>query len=162
MTFSWTAYRGDAYWHWEQTKRWCETLASAHPQWTVLEEIGRSGENEPIYLLTIGRNDGHQDHRPGLWLDGGTHAAEWTGVMSAIYTVSAWVEALARGDATEVDYFNTHTAYVVPCISPDGFSATMQGHPFMRSTKRPPPSGGYRIGLEAQDLDGDGVVRWMR
>ncbi|MEE2788090.1 MAG: M14 family metallopeptidase [Myxococcota bacterium] len=162
MSGSWTEYDGDAYWQWSEIKSWCTAIANANPEWVTIDYVGQSGEGEPLILLTIGHNDGHQDDRPGLWLDGGTHASEWTGVMSAVYTVSQWVQALARGDASDIDFFTHHTAYVMPCISPDGFAATMKGHPFMRSSKRSPPSEGALVGLEAQDLDGDGVVRWMR
>jgi hypothetical protein len=112
--------------------------------------------------MKIGRQDDQLDNRPGFWLDGGTHASEWTGIMSTLYTISHWVEALASGDPDEVRYFERHTAYVMPCISPDAFQALMDGAPFIRSTLRPPADHSVRTGLAPQDLSGDGAIRWMR
>ena len=50
----------------------------------------------------------------------------------------------------------------MPCISPDGFHALCEGAPFLRSSLRPPVEGAVHTGFEACDMDGDGVVRWMR
>ena len=68
-------------------------------------------------------------HSP-LWLDGGTYASEWTGVMAALHTMSRWAERLAAGDPQTTALFQRNTAYVVPCISPDGFQAICEGSPF--------------------------------
>ncbi len=138
----------------------CRDLASDHPDWVVCTEPGRSREGHPIPLLTIGRADGAQDDRPGFWIDGGTHAAEWTGVMAALFAASRWVEGLSRGE--EVDWFSRNTIYVLPCVSPDGYEAMRTGSGFLRSTLRPPGPGVGRSGLDPCDVDGDGVVRWMR
>ena len=96
-----------------------------------------------------------------LWLDGGTHAAEWTGVMAALYSVSKWVERIDT-DPDFRGWLADHAIYVMPCISPDGFDAMRKGRPFLRSSLHPPPDGTVRTGLDAQDLNGDGTVRWMR
>ena len=80
---TWKPYAGHDYLNWESTEAWIRATAAAHPEWVVLEEIGRSVEDRPLLLLTVGRADGKQDERPGLWLDGGTHASEWTGGMTS-------------------------------------------------------------------------------
>ena len=124
--------------------------------------VGETDHGRPIFLLIIGRQDAHLHERPGFWLDGGTHAAEWTSVMSTLFTVSGWLEKLAHGDTAETQYFETHTAYVMPCIAPDGYNAMIEGSPFIRSTLRPPRNGAQQIGLVPKDLTGDGAIRWMR
>ncbi|MEM6930772.1 MAG: M14 family zinc carboxypeptidase, partial [Myxococcota bacterium] len=108
------------------------------------------------------RRGGNPDERPALWLDGGTHAIEWTGVMSAVASASTWVGGLLHGDAALTRAFRHHTVYVAPCVSPDGLQATMEGHPPFRSTLRPPRPGTVRVGFESADIDDDGVVGWMR
>ena len=45
---------------------------------------------------------------------------------------------------------------------PDGFQAMCEGSPFIRSSLRPPQPGTVRSGLDPCDVDGDGIVRWMR
>lgn len=152
----------DRYLSWPEIEAWCRAAAAGAPEWVTLSEIGRTLEDRPILLLTLGKADGRQDERPGFWLDGGTHAAEWTGVMAALYTAAQWLTTLLGGDPSVQAWFEGHTAYVVPCICPDGHQALMEGAPFLRSTVTPPGVGASRSGLDPTDIDGDGAVRWMR
>ncbi len=158
----WSPYQGERYLDWAQVESWCTQAAAEHPDWVSLKEVGQSREGRPLILMTIGAQDEHVDSRPAFWLDGGTHAAEWTGVMAALHAVSSWIEKLRNGDEAEVEYFGSHTVYVMPCISPDGFEALVQGAPFIRSSVRLSPNSEHRVGLDPQDIDGDGAVRWMR
>lgn len=159
---SWTPYNGQDYLDFPAVMAWCEAAAQAHPGWVTLEIIGTTDHGRPIPLLTIGDQSSDPSTRPALWLDGGTHAAEWTGVMSALFSASQWIEALAAGEDKAVACFQKRTAYVAPCISPDGYQALHEGAPFMRSTLRPQPEGTHRSGLDPRDLTGDGHIRWMR
>jgi hypothetical protein len=158
----WQVYDGDRYLSLSEIQEFCRTLAESHSEWVGIEEIGRSGEGEPIHLLTIGRQDGATDSRPALWIDGGTHAVEWTGVMASLYAASSWVQRLVSDDPELVSWFSRNTVYIVPCVSPDGYAYTRSGGPMIRSTTRPPRTPEARVGLEPQDLTGDGQVRMMR
>ncbi len=155
-------YGADRYLRWPEVEAWCRAAAAAHPEWCALETLGQTAEGRPLLLLTLGAAGADRDRRPGFWLDGGTHAAEWTGVMSAVHTASRWLEGLVDGDKALRRWFEAHTAYVMPCMSPDGFDAMREGRPYLRSSLRPPPEGTVRVGLDPQDIDGDGAVRWMR
>lgn len=142
---------------------WCRQAAAAHPEWVHLDELAHTPQGRPLLLLTLGeRTSGDPDTRPGFWLDGGTHAAEWTSVMAALDAASRWIDQLGAGDAAAVDWFTQNTIYVLPCICPDGYQFMLDGGPFVRSTLRPPTVGMARSGLDPQDMDGDGAVRWMR
>jgi hypothetical protein len=151
-----TPYLGDAYWSWPQIEAWLEALADANPSCVRLSTIGTTAGGRNIRLITLGAIDGTEDDRPAFWLDGGTHAAEWTGVMATLYAISKWLPEL--GD----DWFAHNAIHVVPCISPDGYQALLEGKPHLRSTLRGPAQGRPRSGLDPADLDGDGVVRQMR
>lgn len=161
---SWTPYVGDRYLSWHEIAGWCHALAQAHPDLVTLDRIGTTRHGNGLLLLTVatGRDRRRVADRSAFWLDGGTHAAEWAGVMSALYTVSRWVEGLIEGDPSLTDWFSRHAAFVLPCMSPDGYQALHDGAPFLRSTLRPPRPGQLRVGLEPRDIDGDGEVRWMR
>lgn len=140
---------------------WCEALCAALPGWIQLSRIGSSRQGRPILLITVGdtRDGADPARNPAVWLDGGTHASEWAGVMSTLFTLSRWAEQIEGGSHR----FSEQTAYVVPCISPDGFQAMCEGAPYVRSSLRPPlPGAAHRVGLEPQDIDGDGEVLWMR
>jgi hypothetical protein len=158
----WTPYNGEQYLDFPLVEEWCRKLVEAHPDWFSIEEIGTSRHGRSIFLLAVGDRSGALDERPAFWLDGGTHSAEWTGVMAVLHTLSRWAERLSSGDESMTDQFRRRTAYVVPCISPDGFQALCDGAPFLRSSLRPPLEGTHPIGLRPRDLTGDGAVRWMR
>lgn len=158
----WDVYRGETYWDWPTLEAWCRSAAEAHGDWLRLETVGESREGRPLLLLTVGWQSGDTSARPALWIDGGTHATEFTGVMATVYGLSRWLEGLSQRDAALEHYFREHTVYAMPCISPDGYQAMHTGSPFIRSSLRPPREGTVRAGFEPQDLDGDGVVRWMR
>lgn len=147
-------YAADRYLSWDELEAECRALAARYPGTVRLSEVGRSRQGRPLLLLTIGCND----DAPAVWVDGGTHCAEWAGVMSALFTASRWAEAMAAGQLPA----DRVTAHVMPCMSPDGYDAMRRGAPYLRSTLRPPRDGRPRVGLDPCDIDGDGVVRWMR
>ena len=162
MSHPWVPYPGDQYWSFREITDWLTSTSSAFGSWVSYQEIGRSREGRPIHLLTIGDQENHPDEKPSFWLDGGTHAAEWTGVMSCLYTVSKWCQKINEKDETFLNWLRGHTVYVVPCISPDGFTALFEGRPFLRSSTRPARPGTVRKGFDPCDIDGDGDVKWMR
>ncbi len=164
-------YDGTHYLTLAELESLCAGIAAALPDWVEHQTIGVSREGRPIGMITVGHrgdpgitspsSDARAD-RPAFWLDGGTHAPEWTSVMSCAFTLSEWARALANGDRALCDWFRAHTAHIVPCISPDGFHALREGAPFLRSTLRGPRDARPRVGLDPCDVDDDGAVRWMR
>ena len=157
------------YFTFEELTDFVQTLASRNPEWVNLRSYGQSREGRPLHLLTIGATEGSaqrsengSNQRSALWIDGGTHCAEWASVMSAIYTADRWVSRLVEGDEVLRAFFSRHRAYIAPCLSPDGYAAMHAGAPYLRSTLRPPPAGEVFSGLRPQDIDGDGRVRTMR
>lgn len=157
------AFPADRYLSWPEIDAFCQDLARARPDRVHLEELGRSRQGRPLYLLTLALPGGApvQD-RPAFWLDAGTHASEWTGVSAALFTLHRWLQALDRGEDEPTDWFLHHAAHVLPCMSPDGYDALHRGAPFLRSSLRPPREDQLRQGLEPCDMDGDGQIRWMR
>lgn len=161
MSPQWTPCAGDDYWALDRIRAWCDAAAAAFPEWVSVTQVGVSLEGRPIFLVTLGHRDGDTESRPALWIDGGTHCAEWAGVMSCIYSLSKWLEQLESG--TLGDWLRHNTVYVLPCISPDGYVAMLErGETYLRSTLREPPTGTLRTGLHPGDVDGDGMTRWMR
>lgn len=159
---SWSPYQADEYVDFYWIERWLTALASDHPQWVELREIGASRLGRPIWMIVLTVGDAPAAERPAVWIDAGTHASEFTGVSAALFSLSKWVEGLKRADKELVAWFSSHTLYMIPCISPDGYQAMMEGAPFLRSTLRPPPFDAPRVGFDPCDIDGDGRVRYMR
>ena len=158
----WQPYDGKKNLDFHGVERWAKGLADALPGWVKLESVGQSRHGRDMWLLTLGDQAGLPEDQPAFWIDGGTHAGEWTGVMATLYAISRWAEALERGDSEACTWFREHTIYAMPCISPDGYQALHEGEPWLRSTLRPAKEGGVRSGLDPCDLTGDGIVRQMR
>ncbi len=156
--------RWNTYWPLEELEAFCDALVARHPRWLSIETLATTRGGHSILALTVTDHEapGPVCDRPALWLDGGTHCAEWAGVMGAAYCLWRWVEALAAGDTALRAFATTQAIHVAPCISPDGYAAMLNGAPYLRSTLRPPRSGEVRSGFVPCDLDGDAVVRWMR
>ncbi|MFN3920407.1 MAG: M14 family metallopeptidase [Methylohalobius sp.] len=159
MEESGIAYRGERYFDYRAVAESLQALTQAFPEVTRLKVIGQSRKGQPIYLVTIAApGETAVENRSAFWLDAGMHAAEWAGIMAALYVAWRWAEQAAQGDA----WFGRHALYIAPCVSPDGFQALCEGAPFLRSVLRPPEPGTPKIGFVPKDLDGDGCVRWMR
>lgn len=145
------------YWDYPRIEEWVKDFAAQNPSWVSLEILTTTDFGRSIFLLTLGENP---TTTPALWIDAGTHAAEWAGVMSLLYSLEKWGEFAKEAHGKK--WFQENTIFAVPCICPDGYQALLEGESFLRSTLRPPKNGVFRQGLDPQDIDGDGRVLFMR
>lgn len=170
------AYYGESYLKLEDLYKRYQELADQNPQWMRIESIASTRAGHDILLITLSNHlDQDQQEvsseallaRPALWIDAGTHAAEWAGVSGALYDLECWLEMIDghRGkqiQAKEQAWFTDHAIYLVPLICPDGYEALWGQRPYLRSTLRDSRGDLIEIGMTPHDLDGDGVTRWMR
>src|SRR5688500_12102144 len=124
-------YHGDTYLEYDEVVTWCERAARALPHLITCERYGASREGRPLLLLTLAAGGGDPRCRPAFWFDGGTHASEWAGVMSTLFSVSRWLEGLEQGDPALTAWFARHTVYVAPCLSPDGYHHMRRGGAYL-------------------------------
>ncbi|MAD60667.1 MAG: hypothetical protein CMH49_04010 [Myxococcales bacterium] len=171
-----TEYYGETYLKLSELYAMYQNLAQKNPQWMRLETIAQTRAGHPIFLITLTllhNNDGQQFSaedllaRPALWIDAGTHAAEWAGISAALYDVEQWLQALNGSLGTELQereslWFTQHAIYIIPLICPDGYEALWGDQPYLRSTLRDPRGDLVECGMRTRDMDGDGVARWMR
>ncbi len=159
---TWKPYDGSTYMDFPSLEQWYRSVVEAFPSFVSMEEIGQSRHGRPIHLLTFSLDASTAHNKPAFWLDAGTHASERTGVMAVLYSISQWIDAFVRNKADELAWFQHHTLFVVPCISPDGYQALFEGSPYIRSSLRPPRTDDLRKGFEPQDINEDGSIRLMR
>ena len=171
------SYWGERYLDLNELEERYASLASAHPEWIRVEDLAETRRGHSIKLLTITAlrdasgnavSDDELAGRPALWIDAGTHAAEWAGVAGALYDLERWVGRLSGAEGTSQEqareraWFERHVIYLVPLICPDGYEALWGGAPYLRSTLRDPRGDLVEVGMRTHDIDGDGVARWMR
>lgn len=162
---TWEKCNGDRYLDFPELQAWCAQTAEHHPDFVTVQTVGETRHGRPLLLVRLaleGADLPPVEERASFWIDGGTHASEFTSVMTTLVCLSRWVEGVADGDEALRAWFGRHAVYAMPCISPDGFQAMCEGHPFLRSSLRPPKPGTARVGLQPGDVDGDGKVLWMR
>ncbi len=147
-----------------QLKEW----ARLYPDFVRLSTLGKSAEGRDIPLLTLGPEP--QRLRPAVWIDGNIHASEVCGSSVALAMAEDVIamhlgknEAGAKPLAAHLaDTVRETLFYVVPRISPDGAEAVLKTGRYVRSSPVNDRSNKGHSYWEAQDIDGDGTMNYMR
>jgi murein tripeptide amidase MpaA len=147
----------------EELETVLKSWAEQYPNIFQLQELGRSHQNAPIWLVTLtNAATGSDTEKPAIWLDGNIHATELAGTTTTLYFLDQVLSAYQK-DERITRLIDTCTFYVVPRINPDGAAAAMDASPhFLRSGVRPYPWEEADEGLHVQDIDGDSRILQMR
>lgn len=142
-------------------------LVAAYPRFLTLEEIGRSSQGRPLYLITVQNpGTGPAREKAAMFIDANIHGNEIQGGEVCLYTVWYLMELYGR-DPLVTRLVNRRVFYVQPVTNVDA-----RVHWFSRpSTPHWPRSGlaPYDDDRDGRfdedgydDLDGDGEITRMR
>lgn len=142
--------------------------AEAHPRFTRLLSIGKSGEGRDLWVLIVGRDP--ERARPALWIDGNMHAMELTGSSTALGFAEELIAFHAGKplpdtvppSATITNALEDSLVYIMPRMSPDGAEAVLKTGRFVRSTPVDDRLDQLAPRWRLKDIDGDGLVMFMR
>jgi hypothetical protein len=159
--------RFDRYHDAAELERVLRAIAAAYPGWTRLEEMGRSREDRPLWVLSVHDPSGPDPaSRPAMYVDGNTHGNELQGTEICLFTVAYLLER-ARTDPWVGALVKRVTFHVAPCVNPDArerflHAATTEHAP--RGVLRPfdDDRDGAVDEDPPNDLDGDGEILQMR
>ena len=155
-------WRTDRYFTYGLMTELLQGWVAAYPGLVSVGSIGKSGEGREIWVVTLtNRETGPDDEKPAYYIDANIHAAEVTTSAAALATIQ---HLLTNYDTDPVvrRLLDETALYVVPRIAVDGSELFLTTPATVRSAATIYPSGAAYDGLEAQDLDGDGLIGSMR
>ncbi|XP_026220447.1 carboxypeptidase A4 [Anabas testudineus] len=110
---------------------WMDTLVAQHPNLVTKEEIGRSYENRPMYVLKFSTG-GY--NRPAIWIDTGIHSREWVSQATGVWTANKIATDYGT-DASVTSLLNNMDIYMLILANPDGYVYTHTNDRMWRKTR---------------------------
>ncbi len=142
-----------------------ETLAETHENLAKLYSIGKSFQGKDLWCMEItNRAKGPAEHKPGIYIDGNTHAGEVSGAETCLYTIHYLLSRYGQ-DPQVTNLVDTRVFYIVPKINPDGSDSYLRkpGDAIDPSLKKFDDDEDEALDEDGpEDLNGDGLITVMR
>lgn len=158
------AYDPRHYHTYEESIELLKAWAAAYPDLVDLYSVGKSLEGREIWQITItNKKTGKHTDKPALFIEGGRHSGEISGVEATLYFAHELLSKYAT-DPVFKSVIDTKAMYVRPHNNPDGNSLYHYTAQTLRSSVRPTDNDNDGLLDEdaGEDLDGDGAIRQMR
>ena len=154
----------DHYYTYAEIESFLDLAVAKHPNLVEKISIGQSQEGREIWgLIITNKETGKHQDKPAIYVDGNIHAGEVTTSHVCLYTIQELLNKYGQDE--ETTYLIDHrTWYILPRVNPDGAELYLNSPFMLRSVTRENPDWAERIdgALYPEDLDGDGLVRFMR
>ncbi|KAF1386453.1 hypothetical protein PFLUV_G00095020 [Perca fluviatilis] len=141
--FSTRSFNFGAYHRLETIYSWMDTLVAQYPKLVTKQDIGRSYENRPMYVLKFSTGG---NKRPAIWIDTGIHSREWVSQATGVWTANKIATDYGT-DASLTSLLNTMDIYMLLLANPDGYSYTHSNDRMWRKTRSKNP-GSVCIGVD--------------
>lgn len=138
-----------------------KALAEKYPQWVKTKSLTQTLGGKDIWMLTLGT--GNTAEKPAIAVVGGVEGKHLLGVEMAI----GFAEKLMASSTTDSikNLLNKQTFYVFPNMSPDAteqYFAKVKAERSGNAIKTDDDRDGKINEDDADDLDGNGKITWMR
>lgn len=110
------------FWHYQCVKEEFDRITRDHPDIAKYHEIGKSVENNPIYVLEVAnfaRRDASNETRPAFYYDATHHGNEIQGTESAMMLARKVTSEYGK-DPQVTRWVDELTIYINPVVNPDG------------------------------------------
>ncbi|XP_047453381.1 carboxypeptidase A4 [Mugil cephalus] len=114
---------------------WMDTLVAQYPNLVSKQEIGKSYENRPMYVLKFSTGG---VKRPAIWIDTGIHSREWVSPATGVWTANKIATDYGT-DASLTSLLNTMDIYMLILANPDGYVFTHTNDRMWRKTRSQNP-----------------------
>uniref|UniRef100_A0A672ZTA9 Carboxypeptidase A2-like n=1 Tax=Sphaeramia orbicularis TaxID=375764 RepID=A0A672ZTA9_9TELE len=111
--------------------RWMDSLVSQYPHLVSKQEIGRSYENRPMYVLKFSTGG---SKRPAIWIDTGIHSREWVSQATGVWTANKIASDYGR-DSSLTSLLDSMDIYMLILANPDGYVYSHTSDRMWRKTR---------------------------
>ncbi|KAM5292606.1 mast cell carboxypeptidase A [Ctenodactylus gundi] len=102
---------------WEKIVAWTEKMVAKHPEMVSRIKIGSTFEDNPLYVLKIGRED---ERRKAIFMDCGIHAREWISPAFCQWFVYQATKSYGKNKIM-TKLLDRMNFYVLPVFNVDGY-----------------------------------------
>ncbi len=148
----------DHYLTWDETTGFLDEAAAAFGELVSVDAIGQTPEGRQLWCAQITAPCDDPSAKPAYLVQAVVHAQEVAGTTAALHLVKHLLEGWER-DAGIRRLLEDVVFYVVPRMNPDGAEFTLRTGGSIRSRNAPRVR---RNGLVQGDVNGDGLILWMR
>lgn len=155
----------DRYHSYREIMAYLKVVQSSYPQLVRVMSMGKSFLGKDIWVIEVtNRSVKKPEHKPAMYIDGGTHGNEVTGTEVCLHTIDYLVKNFGK-DERITKLLDTRTFYIAPSVNPDSndlFVTTPARR--LRNNQRPvdDDEDGLLDEDPEEDLNGDGVIAMMR
>jgi hypothetical protein len=155
----------DKYHSYQEITGYLKAIQAKYPQLARLSSMGKSYLGKELWVIEItNRKLKKPEHKPAMYIDGGTHGNEVTGCEVCLHTIDYLVKNYGK-DERITKLLDTRTFYIAPSVNPDSndlFVTTPTR--WLRNNQRPfdDDQDGVMDEDPAEDLNGDGLISMMR
>jgi murein tripeptide amidase MpaA len=139
-----------------------EGYATDYPNLVKLSALAQSSEGRNVWAIEVTNiAAGDYADKPAFLVTGNIHAGEVTGSMVALFALDYLLTNYGT-DADVTRLLDRCTFYFIPRITPDGSEHYLTTPDVLRSVNKFFPYSEPAPGMNAKDIDGDGVIRKIR
>uniref|UniRef100_A0A3Q3WHT8 Peptidase M14 domain-containing protein n=1 Tax=Mola mola TaxID=94237 RepID=A0A3Q3WHT8_MOLML len=114
---------------------WMDTLVAKNPNLVTKQEIGKSYEGRPMYVLKFSTGG---NKRPAIWIDTGIHSREWVSQATGVWTANKIATDYGT-DPSLTSLLSTMDIYLLILANPDGYAYTHNKDRMWRKTRSKNP-----------------------
>lgn len=159
------AARPATYYDYKSLRKRLVSLARQEPNLMRVDSIAQSIDKRKVWVVEVGKcTEGDRKTRPAMLVAAGIEGNDLIGCSIAV----SWLERLIkqyRTDAQITELLETTTIYVIPRLNPDAAEHFFT-RPKLETSLNNKPADDDHDGLVdedgPEDLNGDGLITWMR
>ena len=160
IEIDWTHYH-----NYSETTAILKNFAQKYKDLCQLYSIGKSFQGKEIWCIEItDYSTGAPDIKPGMYIDGNTHAGEVSGAEVCLYVIDHLLQNFGK-DPFVTKLLKSRVFYILPKINPDGSDSYLRKptDPVDPNLKKVDDDEDGLLDEDGpNDLNGDGIVSVMR